>query len=113
MFRKDDLEVIKIGIAAFRYQSFAFPLAAWLVICNMMTQTIGKTVKASVLAIARQGLFYIPMLFILSPLGVTGLELTQMSADILSFVLALPIGISEIRRMKKLGEAEYKEIDVL
>lgn len=109
MFRKDDLEVIEIGIAAFRYQSFAFPLASWLVICNMMTQTIGKTVKASVLAIARQGLFYIPMLFILSPLGVTGLELTQMSADILSFVLALPIGISEIRRMKKLGEEEKSQ----
>lgn len=109
LFRKDDLEVIQIGIAAFRFQCFAFPLASWLTICNMLTQTIGKTVKASVLAVSRQGLFYIPMLFILSPLGILGLEMTQMAADILSFLLALPLGISEIRRIKNMDRGAVEE----
>jgi len=103
MFRKDDLEVIQIGVAAYRFQCVAFPLASWVVMSNMMIQTIGHTFRASILAIARQGLFFIPMLFILSPLGVMGLEMTQMAADILAFILALLIGIGEIRNMKKLS----------
>ena len=100
LFRKDDLEVIQIGTAAIRFQSVVLPLASWVVMSNMMIQTIGHTLKASILAVARQGLFFIPMLIILSPLGVLGLEMTQMTADILAFILAFVIGMSEIKNLK-------------
>lgn len=102
VFRKDDLEVIEIGVAALRFQCLALPLCSWVVMSNMMIQTIGHTLKASILAVARQGICYIPMLLILSPLGVLGLEMTQMMADILAFVVALLIGLGEIREMKRL-----------
>lgn len=102
IFRNDNLELISIGVATLRFQCITFPLASWITICNMMTQTIGKTVSASILAVAKYGIFFIPMLFILSPLGVLGLEMSQMVADILAFILALFIGKRAIGELKRL-----------
>ena len=40
-FRKEDLDVIEIGTWALRFQCVTLPLSAWIVMSNMMTQTIG------------------------------------------------------------------------
>lgn len=56
-FRRDDAEVIRTGIWALRLQCITFPLQSWIILNNMMLQTIGKTFKASLLAMSRQGLF--------------------------------------------------------
>lgn len=52
LFRKDDLQVISIGAKALRLQCIALPLTGWVIMNNMMTQTIGKTFRASLLAAA-------------------------------------------------------------
>ena len=62
----DDADVIRIGTDALRWQCLTFPFAAWTTMCNMMTQTTGKAVRASFLAMARQGLFFVPTVLILS-----------------------------------------------
>lgn len=101
VFRKDDAEVIRIGTVALRFHCVAFPLNAWIVMCNMMLQSIGRAVKASVVASSRQGLFFIPLIFILPNLfGLAGVQMCQMVADIGSFVFSLPIGLKELRMMK-------------
>ena len=101
VFRKDDAEVIRIGTVALRFQCIAFPLNAWIVMCNMMLQSIGRAVKASVVASSRQGLFFIPFIFILPNLfGLLGVQMCQMAADIGSFVFSLPIGLKELKIMK-------------
>ena len=46
IFRKEDLEVIKIGALSLRLQCIFLPLSAFVVGSNMMLQTIGKPVKA-------------------------------------------------------------------
>ncbi|OYP21385.1 hypothetical protein CG709_07810 [Lachnotalea glycerini] len=68
----------------------------------MMLQTIGEAVKASVLSLARQGLCYIPVLFILAPLyGMAGIKLVQPIADLLAFALSIPLTFSVLKEMKK------------
>lgn len=109
-FQKSDAEVIAIGAFALRCQAVAFPLTALVVMSNMMTQTIGKVVKASILAMARQGLMFIPAVLILPHFfDLTGLILAQPVSDFLSFSLALPITISELRLLKEPGDAEFSE----
>ncbi|MDR1956829.1 MAG: MATE family efflux transporter [Treponema sp.] len=99
LFRKDDPEVIRIGAQALRIHCATFPLAGWIVLNNMMLQTMGKAVPASILALARQGLFLIPLMVILVPaLGVLGIQLCIPITDLCTFILALPLGISVLHK---------------
>ncbi len=100
-------EASVIAVFAFRAQLVTLPLSAWIVLCNMMLQNIGATAKATTLAVSRQGLAFIPMVLLLplmcSMLGaapVLGIELAQPVADFISFMIAIPIGMSELKRMQ-------------
>ena len=100
LFRKDDPDVIAVGTTALRYSVFAFPLSAWVVMCNMMLQSIGKGVKASIVSSARQGIFFLPLIMVLPRfLGLTGVEVCQAISDVCAFLLSIPIGMSVIREM--------------
>lgn len=102
LFRKDDREVVETGMLALRFQAVVFPLNAWIVLCNMMLQSIGKAVRASIIAAARQGLFFLPLILILPRIfGLTGIQICQMISDIFTFLLAVPLGISVLREMKE------------
>lgn len=82
IFRKDP-EVIEIGTLALRFQCITFVLNGWIVMNNMMMQTMGKTAYASVLAASRQGLFFIPAILILPRFwGLLGIQAAQAIADI-------------------------------
>lgn len=102
-FRKGDVTVTAIGTVALRAQALVFPLVGWITLTNMMLQTIGKAVSASILAMARQGIFFLPFIMVLSYyLGLTGIETAQTVADIASFLLALPLGIIQLRKLRLL-----------
>lgn len=105
IFRREDPEVIRIGTLALRLQCIVFPLNAWIVICNMMLQSIGKAFKASIVAAARQGLFFLPYIKIL-PLffGLLGVQMCQACSDVCSFLLSVPLGISVLKEMKGVQE---------
>ena len=51
---RDDAEVIRMGTVAMRCQSCSLPLMAVVAMSNMLFQTTGKAVRATILAIARQ-----------------------------------------------------------
>lgn len=105
LFQKNDHEVIRIGTAALKCQLITFPLMSWVIMSNMMTQTIGKVYKATLLAMSRQGLMFIPSILILNCLfSLNGLIVSQATADFLSFILALPLQISELKSLKKLSD---------
>ena len=90
IFRKDDLEVIEIGTLALRMQCVTLPLTGWIILNNMLFQTIGRTVPASVLAASRQGIFFLPAVLILPFFfGIRGVQCAQAVADAAAFVLAL------------------------
>ncbi len=112
IFRRGDKEVIEIGTLALRLHCIALPLNAWIVMCNMMLQSMGRAVKASIVASARQGLCFIPLIFILPQIwGLFGVQACQMFADIGAFALSLPIGISELKRLKALTIENQTEYD--
>ena len=102
LFRKGDPDVIAVGAAALRWQFITFPLGSWIVMSNMMLQTIRKPVKATIISSARQGLFFIPLIFILPHyLGLQGVEMCQATADLLTFILAIPLTCSVLNEMKR------------
>ena len=95
---RDDPKVIEIGALALRFQCITFATHSWIVLSNMMTQVIGRTGPATFLACARQGLFFIPAVLILSGiLGVTGIQLAQPIADIGTFICAIPIQLKILK----------------
>ncbi len=99
-FFRDDDAVVGIGKVALRAQACALPLSAATVISNMMLQSIGKGVKASISSSARNGIFFIPLVLILPHfLGITGVEITQSIADVLALCLSLPMAVSELKKM--------------
>ena len=99
-FRKGDADVLAVGSVALRAQCVTFPLSAWIVMCNMEMQTIGKSVRASFLAMARQGLFFVPAVLILPRvLGLFGLEISQAIADAITFAVSIPLQIMTLREM--------------
>lgn len=103
VFRKEDPDVIRIGMLALRLQCVVFPLNAWIVMCNMMLQSIGKAVKASIVAAARQGLFFLPLIWILPIFfNLLGVQMCQTISDIFTFALAVPLGISVLNEMKRM-----------
>ena len=100
LFRKGDPEVTAVGIAALRFSCISFTLSGGIVMSNMLLQSIGMAVRASIVAAARQGLFFLPLIFILPAfLGLRGVEMCQMVSDILTFLLAMPLSISVLNRM--------------
>jgi putative MATE family efflux protein len=106
LFRKDDLEVIAIGALGLRLECISLPFAAGIILVNMMTQTMGKAMEASIVALVRQGLFLIPSLFILGPLlGLTGIQLARPVSELACLVVVIPI---LIRVMKSLSVPDEK-----
>ena len=102
IFRKGDPDVINVGTAALRYSVIAFPLSAWIVMCNMMLQSIGKGLKASIVASARQGIFFLPLIAILPYFfGLTGVEVCQAVSDFFALTVSIPLGVSVIREMRR------------
>ena len=98
LFPKDPA-AIEIGTVALRFMAATLPLSGAIVISNMMLQSIGKGVKASITASARNGFCFIPMILILPQLfGILGVEMAQACADVLSLFIAVPMAYSELRK---------------
>ena len=101
LFRKEDAEVVRIGATALRFQLATMPLTTWVIISNMMLQTIRKPGKAILLASAKQGLFFIPLIFLLTAnFGLLGVEISQSAADLCALALAIPLTTGVLRKMK-------------
>lgn len=90
MFRKDDLEVIRIGTLALRLQLLTIPLQGLVVMGgNMTPQSIGYGIRATIVSTARQGWLLIPILLCTVPVfGVLGIQMAQPIADVGTFILA-------------------------
>lgn len=75
----------QFGTAVLRAQSAAFFAQGAVVMMNMLTQALGLTVRASLVATSRQGIFFIPLVLLLPRLfGAWGLILCQSVSDLLS-----------------------------
>ena len=105
---RDDPGVIAIGTVALRFQRVTFFFQAWITMSNMMLQTIGRTVPATFVAMARQGIFFIPLVWLLSlsPLGLLGVQMAQSVSDLLTLAAAVPIQLYVLRQMSQMQPAK-------
>ena len=105
---RDDPGVIAIGTVALRFQCVTFFFQAWISMSNMMLQTIGRTVPATFVSMARQGIFFIPLVWLLSlsPLGLLGVQMAQSVSDLLTLAAAVPIQLYVLRQMSQMQPAK-------
>ena len=105
VFRRDDLEVIRIGTLALRLQLTTLPLWGFIVMGNMLTQSIGYGMRATLLACSRQGIFLIPSLLVLPrTLGLIGIQIAQPISDVCTLVLTIFVIRGVLKQLKNMPD---------
>lgn len=100
IFNGGDADVLAIGSRVLRFQCLSFPLCGLIILTNMFLQNTRKTVPAVIVAAARQGLFFIPIVLIASACyGVQGLTAAQAASDVCAFILCVPIFVYSYRKL--------------
>jgi len=109
-FRRDDALVIAIGTVALRCQCVIMPCQGFFVMSNMYLQCTGQSLRASLLSSCRQGIFFIPGTIILPALfGLSGVQIIQPTADVLSFMAAILMSRRFLRDLYRLRD-QYNPI---
>ncbi len=102
-FRKDDLEVIRIGTLALRAQCLVLPLMGISITTNMAYQATLHAGKATFLAMLRQGIAFLPCILIMPMvIGLNGVIFAQSIADVITFVISIVFFILFIKELKSL-----------
>lgn len=85
-----DPQVIELSVLILRLQCISFPFLGFYAVSSMYMQNVGEYAGSLLISVSRQGIFYLPLLFLL-PLvfGEMGLYLLQPAADIISVGLAV------------------------
>ncbi len=108
-FRGDDPEVIRIGALALRLQCVTLPTFGFIMIANMMMQTTAHTFQASLTALARQGLFFLPLILLLPLfLGLLGIQIAQPLSDLFTLCLTFLMQRQVMRGMERVESGELR-----
>ncbi len=91
---------LDVGVSTLRWHCLSLPLVGLYNPASMLMQTIGKAVKASILSMARQGLFFIPLLFIASS-SLSFIKVVQPISDVLTLIISLILTIFVLKEMKE------------
>ena len=99
---RDDPEVIRVGTRALRLQAVSQLTLPVCMTIEMLYQSTGKRLGASVLSSLRSGLLFIPALMILSAnRGLAGIQEAQPAALVLSLPLTIPFAVLFFRKLPK------------
>lgn len=99
LFRPGDTKVIEIGGQMLRYLCMSLPVLGYSTFVNQLYQSLGFVAPATFLASCRQGIFFVPLILILPIcIGLTGVQLTQALADLLTFAVSIPFHVIMLRR---------------
>ena len=105
LFAGEDPQMREIGALCIISQSLTLPIHAWVAVVNMFCAGLGNAAGAFLLATARQGLCFIPILFPMASLwNEYGIGTVQAAADALSLLLGIPIAIYMVRKIRKAKE---------
>ncbi len=96
---RDDAEVVRIGSLMLRLLCVTIPLMGFSTYVNQLYQSLGFAVGATILASCRQGIFFVPLVFILPFFfGLDGIVAVQAGADLLTFLISIPFLIFFFKR---------------
>jgi putative MATE family efflux protein len=97
-----DREVIEYGAKMLVATSLAGPILGVMFLSINGMQAINNPLPATVLSLARQGLLFIPLLFVMNSfLGLTGVNFTQTVADYISIVIGVFLFINSLKKVKE------------
>lgn len=101
MFTSDEL-IVETGVRFLNAQAWALPFTAIQMTLMSTFQATGQAIRAVIVNLGRQCLFYIPFLFLFDYLwGLPGLLYAQMAADLCTTIVALLLGIPLLRRLTR------------
>ena len=104
---RDDPEVVRIGSMMLRFLCVTIPLMGFSTYVNQLYQSLGFAVGATILASCRQGIFFVPLVFLLPYLfGLEGITATQAAADLLTFLISIPFLIFFFKKHLSFPDAE-------
>ena len=96
-----DLEVVNIGARILRAVAAFFPLFGVQIVMAVLFQALGYAFEAASIILARQGIFFVPGILILSRLmGLDGIILTLPVSDVLTSILTAVLAVRIIRRLR-------------
>ena len=96
----NDLNVVKIGVVALRWQVAFLPFHSLIIGTNMLMQSTRHIKSATYLSMNRNGIYFIPAILILPRvIGLQGVEMAQFVADVLSAITAVPFAIYFFKKM--------------
>lgn len=99
---RDDPEVIEIGTRALRLQSLATLVLPPCMVVEMLYQSTGRRIGASLLSSLRSGLFFIPALLILPEIrGLAGIQEAQPVSLIASIPVFVIFAVIFFRKLPK------------
>ncbi len=102
LFAEADPAMQAIGALAIRLQCIALPIHAWVAVVNMFCSGLGKAKGALLLATARQGSCFLPIVYPMAWLWeANGVAAVQAVADVLTFFLAFPLLKSVLREVRE------------
>lgn len=102
IFAGEDASMQQIGALCIRLQCIALPIHAWVAVVNMLCAGLGNAFGASLLATARQGTCFLPILHLMAFLfKANGLASVQAVADVLTLALAIPLAVFMLKKIKK------------
>lgn len=103
----DDAQVIEYGADMLVATSLAGPILGLLFLTINSLQAMDRPIPATLLSLFRQGLFFIPLLFVLGQVfGLKGINFTQTTADYLSIVIVLFLLVRALRRQHPATDSE-------
>lgn len=106
-FSQNNHNVIKIGIQALRANCVTFTLFGYVAINMSLFLALGKGKEGGLLSISRQGLFFIPSIFIMTHImGLSGVIYAQPLADALTIILTFILTIPLNRKLKALQQCD-------
>ncbi len=84
-------EQVGLGVTALRSHAASLPFMSLSLITGMLFQATGKIKQAVLMSSARQGIFFLPLIWLLPAFfNETGIALTQGISDILAGLFAIP-----------------------
>ncbi len=99
IFANED-ETIEIAARVLRLQLVPLAFSAFYLIGSMLLQNLGRSAKATVLAISRQGIVFLPLILILPHFfGLTGAIISQPISDSITAVISLPLLIPDLKTL--------------
>lgn len=100
-FAGTDPQMRELGKMCIILQSIALPIHGWVAVVNMLCVGLGNGGGAFALAMARQGICMLPILYpLVFFFGAYGIASVQAAADVLSLALAIPICIYMIKKIR-------------